>query len=187
MSRPSLRPERRREIAAAMARVLAAHGAAGATITAIAAEADVAPGIIHHYFADKQDLYGELLDVLIEGFRRRIADDGDPIAAYGNAALALDHADRVAARAWVGLFAEAMTDPALFARIRRLLDGEIQAIERRGAGAISAQDAGALLAFVVGALVFGAFAPKKTAGFAAPAYARMLASARVGRARGALG
>jgi hypothetical protein len=33
-----------------------------------------------------------------------------------------------------------------------------------------------VLAFVVGSLVLGAFAPRKTAGFAAPALAKLIAS-----------
>lgn len=37
-------------------------------------------------------------------------------------------------------------------------------------------DAGAVLAFVVGALVLGAFAPRKTAGFASPASRVILAA-----------
>jgi TetR/AcrR family transcriptional repressor of bet genes len=170
------------ELAAAFARVLATHGQAGATIAALAAEANVTPGLVHHYFRDKQDLYGQLLELLIATFRGRTSAVGageDPVVAYGDAALALDErADLVAARAWVGLFAAAMTDPTLFSRVRRLLDGEVQRIERRGRGRLSTQDASALLAFVVGSLLFGAFAPRKAAGFAAPAFRRMLEALR---------
>jgi hypothetical protein len=50
------------------------------------------------------------------------------------------------------------------------------------------EDAASVVAFVVGALVFGAFAPKKTAGFAAPGGRRLLESfagaERGGRTRG---
>jgi AcrR family transcriptional regulator len=178
MARPSLRAKRRRELAAAFARVLATHGQEGATIAALASESGVAPGLIHHYFRDKQDLYAAVVELLIGTFRSRVAAGagGDRVASYGDAALALDGGDRVAARAWVGLFAAAMSDALLFDKIRRLLEAEIAHIERRGAGELTGRDAGALLAFVVGALVFGAFAPRKTAGFAAPAF-RLLAEA----------
>ena len=45
---------------------------------------------------------------------------------------------------------------------------------------LSERDSGAVLAFIVGALVFGAFAPRKTAGFAAPSL-RALAAALAGK------
>jgi AcrR family transcriptional regulator len=179
MGRRSLREERRRELASGFARVLAARGSGGATIAALASEMGVAAGIVHHYFEDKRDLYGALLDVLVGAFRDRARPDGgaDPLSAYGRAALALDErADRIAARAWVGLFGEALTDATLFERVRRLIDGEIQRIAR--IGGLSTQDAAAMLAFVLGALVLGAFAPIKTAGFAAPAFARLLEALR---------
>jgi AcrR family transcriptional regulator len=184
MARPSLRAQRRRELAAAFARVLATHGQEGATVAALASASGVAPGLIHHYFRDKQDLYGAVVELLIGTFRSRVAarphgdgdGEGDAVASYGDAALALDGGDVVAARAWVGLFAEAMSDSLLFDKIRRLLEAEMAQLERRGAGKLSNRDAGALLAFIVGALVFGAFAPRKTAGFAAPAF-RQLATA----------
>jgi TetR/AcrR family transcriptional repressor of bet genes len=182
MGRPSLRSQRRAELTAAFARVLATHGSGGATIAAVAAEAGMAPGLVHHYFSDKQDLYVALLDSLIAGFRRQRASarvEPDAVVAYADAALALDErADRVAARAWVGVLAEALSDPALFDKLRRLLDTEVVHIEQRARGALSTADASAVLAFIIGALVFGAFAPRKTAGFAAPALRRMLTGLR---------
>jgi TetR/AcrR family transcriptional repressor of bet genes len=182
MGRPSLRSQRRAELAAAFARVLATHGSGGATIAAVAEEAGIAPGLVHHYFSDKQDLYVALVDGLMAGFRRQRAparDARDPVVAYADAALALDErADLVAARAWVGVLAEALSDPLLFDKLRRLLDAEVLHIEQRARGTLSTADASAVLAFIIGALVFGAFAPRKTAGFAAPSLRRMLAGLR---------
>jgi AcrR family transcriptional regulator len=190
MGRPSLRDRRRAELTRAFARVLATHGRGGATIAAVAAEADVAPGIVHHYFDDKADLYEALLEALLAAFRARIdVDEGaarssgdgssDPLEAYANAALALDErSDMVAARAWVGGFAEALAEPALFAKVRRMIDAEVAHVERRSRGTLSPSDAGAVVAFVVGALVFGAFAPRKTAGFAAPGLRKVIAALR---------
>jgi TetR/AcrR family transcriptional repressor of bet genes len=173
MGRPSLRAERRAQLTAAFARVLATHGYAGATISAVAQEAGVAPGLVHHHFTDKEDLLASLLDDLMGRFRRRarhFESGEDPLDAYVSAALALDGtADTVAARCWVGVLAEAVRSPALFAQVRRLVDTEIEGIQRRSANRLRAEDAGAVLAFVIGALMLGAFAPRKTAGFAAPA------------------
>jgi TetR/AcrR family transcriptional regulator, transcriptional repressor of bet genes len=181
MGRPSNRELRRQEILAAFARVLADHGYAGATIARIAAEAGVAPGLVHHHFESKAEILSGLVQDLIARFRGRIrargTEESDPLLAYVDAALALDaRADLVAAKCWVGVFAEAVRDPALFAQVRRLIDTEIGVIQDRSRGSLSAQDAGAVLAFIVGALVLGAFAPRKTAGFAAPALRRFVAS-----------
>jgi len=165
MSRPSLREPRRRQLAAAYARVLAAHGQNGASVAAVALEAGVAPGLVHHYFQNKGDLQAELLRLLLANFRSRTS--GRPMRVYAEAALALgESSDLVAARAWVSLFAEALSDPALFDKLRRALDAEVAAIERKSR--LSPENAAAVLAFIVGALVFGAFAPRKTHGFAAP-------------------
>jgi AcrR family transcriptional regulator len=172
MGRRSLREERRAQLLAAFARVLAREGFVGATIIAVANEANVAPGLVHHYFTDKNELLSSLVADLLARFRRRTRSfeaETTALDAYVSAALALGAtADVVAARCWVGVFAEAMRDPALFERIRRVLDLEIESIGRRSNGTLDGHDSGAVLAFVIGALVLGAFAPRKTAGFAAP-------------------
>jgi TetR/AcrR family transcriptional repressor of bet genes len=168
-------------LARAFVRVLGAHGQGGATIAAVAAEAGIAPGLVHHYFESKQDLYEMLLEELRAAFRRRLeaCASADPLDAYVSAALALDErSDISAARAWVGVLAEAIGDPVLFAKVRRAMDAEVAQVERRARGTLSAADASAVVAFVVGALVFGAFAPRKTAGFAAPSLRRMLGALR---------
>jgi TetR/AcrR family transcriptional regulator, transcriptional repressor of bet genes len=72
MGRPSNRDARRAQIVAAFARVLAAHGYAGATVAAIAAEAGVAPGLVHHHFENKDELLGALLRTLVAAFRERV-------------------------------------------------------------------------------------------------------------------
>ena len=102
MGRPSTRVARRRELALAFERVLAAHGVGGATIAAVAAEAGVAPGLLHHHFRDREDLVLELVRALAARFRGRLAagrvggaplsaaQDGpiDEVAAWIDAALA---------------------------------------------------------------------------------------------------
>ena len=182
MPRPSKRAERREQIVAAFARVLANHGYAGATIAAVAAEAGVAPGLVHHHFDSKHELLHALLDDLVMRFRARVrAYEGehDRLLAYVDGALKLDdRADVSAARCWVGLFSEAIRDPDLFRQFRRLIDAEIQSIEERSGHRLTAQQAGSVLAFILGALVLGAFAPRKTAGFAAPGLRRLIGAMR---------
>jgi hypothetical protein len=58
--------------------------------------------------------------------------------------------------------------------MRRLIDSELSTIRERSNGRLSESDAGAVLAFIIGALVLGAFAPRKTAGFAAPGLAKLV-------------
>lgn len=181
-----MRSKRRAEIVAAFARVLADQGFAGATIAAVAAEAGVAPGLVHHYFTSKDELLECLLEELMVRFRRRThaldAHEG-PLAAYADAAVRLDAtADTVAARCWVGVLAEAVRTPTLFSRIRRLLDGEIEVLRRRSSNRLTDEDSGAVLAFILGALVLGAFAPRKTAGFAGPGLEKLIAALVQGRA-----
>lgn len=178
MGRPSKREERRSQILQAFASVLADHGYAGATVSAVAEAADVRPGLVHHYFRDKQEMLEALLSRLLSGFRQRVAHyerEEDPLMAYADGALALDdRSDVVAARCWVGLFAEAIRNPTLFKRVRRMIDLELETIRARSGHRLSNQEAGAVLAFIIGSLVVGAFAPKKTAGFAAPGLRSLL-------------
>ncbi len=182
MGRPSNREERRHQILQAFARVLADHGYAGATVAAVAAEAELGQGLIHYHFKNKEELLFALLQSMITGFRKRVRhhrNGEDPLLAYGDGALALgETADLVAARCWVGLFAEAIRNPALFKQFRRLIDGEISTIQRVSNGDLSSQEASAVLAFTIGSLVMGAFAPRKTAGFAAPALRRIIGAFR---------
>lgn len=185
MGRPSNREARRRLILDAFARVLADHGFAGATIAAVAAEADVAPGLVHYHFDDKAELLDALLGDLVSKLRARTSGssaEGDPLLAYVDGTLRLDErSDRIAARCWVGVFAEAVRSPTLLARVRRLIDSEVATIQARSSGELSPHDAASVLAFVIGALVLGAFAPRATAGFAAPGLRKLVAAMRAGR------
>ena len=182
MGRPSNRDTRRAEILGAFARVLADHGYAGATISAVAVEADVAPGLIHHHFKNKEDLLTSLLENLTSAFRHRVrAREGteDPLLSYVDGALRLDEtADITAARCWVGVFSEAIRNPALFKQVRRVIDAEINAIQARSGHELDAKQAGSVLAFIIGSLVLGAFAPRKTAGFAAPGLRQLVTAMR---------
>lgn len=172
MARPSVREERRAEIVEAFARVLSERGYAGATVAAVADEAGIAPGLIHHNFRDKAEMLDALVAWLMQRFAERVraAESTDPLRAYVDAAVKLDaNADTLAARCWVGVLGEAVRSPALFARVRKVVDSEIAVIVRRSGDRLDERDAGAVLAFILGALTMGAFAPRKTSGFAAPA------------------
>lgn len=161
-----MREQRRAELVSAYARVLAEQGQTGATIAAVAAEAGVTPGLVHHHFAGKHDLQSALIDALVARFR---GAHEPRLEEYVELTLGLGKkADLVAARAWVALFAEAQSDAVLFRKVRRLLELEVEAIVRRSGGKLRTADACAVMSYIMGSLVFGAFAPQKAPGFSAP-------------------
>jgi TetR/AcrR family transcriptional repressor of bet genes len=77
MGRKSLKTERRVEITRAFARVLAQHGYAGATIIAVAEEANVSPGLLHHHFKNKREMLFQLLNTLLMDFRTNLHERND--------------------------------------------------------------------------------------------------------------
>lgn len=191
MGRPSNREQKRREIAAAFERALSIHGLGGATITAVAEEAGCAPGLIHHHFEDREDLVSELVRSLMGRFRSELPEGGGPrdfLEAYVDRALALrPAAGRTAAKAWVGVFAEAVRSERVGAVLQRALRKELSLLARRFREAgLSESDAEAraagLLAGIAGCLVLGALMPKTATGFAAPFVRESLAAVlRAGR------
>lgn len=129
MARPSNGETRRREIVLALERVLARTGLAGATIAAVADEAELAPGLVHHHFADKEELFSELTRSLYERFRAVSRDQS--FHGVLDAALAIRGARGVrAARAWVGLFAESLRSPQVHKQLRRVLSAELRRLDR---------------------------------------------------------
>lgn len=59
-------PDTRGAILVAARRLFAAHGLKGATVRRIAAEAEVDPALVHHYFGTKDELFRAALDIPIE-------------------------------------------------------------------------------------------------------------------------
>lgn len=172
MGRKSKRIERRGEILQAFAKVMADHGFAGATITAVADAAGLSPGLLHHHFKNKEEMLSELFSSLLSTFKLRLQtqphEASDMLFHYVDCALKLDqHADVVMAKCWVGVLSEALREPSLFAKLRSHLQNEVDEITKISHGKIDTGQSSALLAYILGSLVFGAFAPRKTAGFAA--------------------
>jgi AcrR family transcriptional regulator len=92
---PGLSPsaqQRARHIAEAAAAVMSRKGYAGTTMKDIAAEAQVAPGLIHYYFDSKEDLLLAVVRMLCEEMRQQARDafaasSGAPPMARAWAAL----------------------------------------------------------------------------------------------------
>ena len=118
--RPSVEPERREQLIAAAARVIARSGYDAATVRDVAREAGVSTGVIAYYFEGKDDLFAHVLRSASRAFRARLesARDGaetprDRLLALAEAATPADD-DAVRAHAlWIDFWARAARDPAL--------------------------------------------------------------------------
>lgn len=171
MGRKSKRGERRRELIDALRQVLGTRGTREASIAEVAHRAGVAPALVHHNFESKQELFESLFDqelARLDAQAAKATRSQTPLRDYADAMLSLNkRADTLSARVWVRLFAEALKDHRLEAKLKRALDREIMRVQRLSNESLNTEQASAVVAFVIGALVFGAFAPKRTRGFAA--------------------
>ena len=175
MPRPSNREQRRAELVCAFAMVLADHGFAGATMVAVAARAGVSPGLLHYHFRDKRDMLDALVDSLTASFLTRTRERAPDLDGWVDSALSTEQAEQIEARCWVGVLGEALRDPVLFERIRRLLGAELRTLQRRSGDSLSQSEAAALMSLTVGYLIVGAFRPDRTGGEASHQASRFLA------------
>jgi AcrR family transcriptional regulator len=128
--RPSVEPERREQLIAAAARVIARSGYDAATVRDVAREAGVSTGVIAYYFEGKDDLFAHVLRSASRAFRARLQQARDAAETPRERLLALAEAatpaDDEAARAhalWIDFWARAARDPALANLTVRLYDG----------------------------------------------------------------
>jgi AcrR family transcriptional regulator len=128
--RPSVEPERREQLIAAAARVIARSGYDAATVRDVAREAGVSTGVIAYYFEGKDDLFEHVLRSASRAFRSRLERARDAAETPRERLLALAEAatpaDDEAARAhalWIDFWARAARDPGLAGLTVRLYDG----------------------------------------------------------------
>ncbi|MDX6541827.1 MAG: hypothetical protein QOI71_3437 [Gaiellales bacterium] len=128
--RPSVEPERREQLIAAAARVVARSGYDAATVRDVAREAGVSTGVIAYYFEGKDDLLAHVLRSASRAFRTRLEHARDAAETPRERLLALAEAatpaDDEAVRAhalWIDFWARAARDPALAGLTLRLYDG----------------------------------------------------------------
>lgn len=112
--------ERRREIVAATARLIARGGLEAATMRDIAAEAGWTTGVVNHYFADKRELLRSTLTHSIRErrvVRRRAGGDtpGELLRHELSAALPLDEQGRTHWLVTLAFLAQAVGDAELAA------------------------------------------------------------------------
>ena len=75
--RPSVEGERRVQLIAAAARVIARSGYDAATLRDVAREAGISTGVIAYYFDGKDDLFAHVLRAASRAFRARLASARD--------------------------------------------------------------------------------------------------------------
>jgi TetR/AcrR family transcriptional regulator, transcriptional repressor of bet genes len=134
MGRPSNAAERRLQIVEATLQVMARTGFDGASVQAIAAEAGLAAGLLHHHFGSKGEILYALLDHLEalvkarhEALAARRRGAWGRLEAWVDAHLAQGEGARPeAVAAWVWIGAQALKDPELRERyqavVQRRLD-----------------------------------------------------------------
>jgi len=115
--------ERRAELAAAAARVIARSGVSGATMREVAAEAGWTTGALTHHFSDKRDLLEFTLATSLEQRRerrerRRHLPPEDALRATLVDALPITEASRLHWTVTVAFCAQATGDPGLAATQR---------------------------------------------------------------------
>jgi transcriptional repressor BetI len=132
---------RRRQLIEATVDTLHEVGFAQASLQAIARRAGVSPGLVAHYFDDKNGLLEATLRALFDELNRdlvaRLQAAPDPrarIEAVIDANLAPQQFDPRLAKVWLTFWAQAMHVPAL-ARIqrvyqRRMVDNLLHALKR---------------------------------------------------------
>jgi TetR/AcrR family transcriptional regulator, transcriptional repressor of bet genes len=169
MARNSNTEARRAEITGALLAVIARHGYEKATIQAIAAQAGLAPGLIHYHFKNKREILVSLIAAMAEAANARYAtvlgDQVEPAArlrAYLHARLGLGEgaAPEIVA-AWVMIGAEAVRQPEVRSVYQRMVADELALLATllgdclRAAGRVA--EAAMPLAAGLAALIAGAY------------------------------
>jgi AcrR family transcriptional regulator len=124
MARRIRDPKSRQRIVEAAWRVVADNGSHEATVRAIAAELGVSTGFITHYFADKQELMGEVLRFNNERARERLEavvhrrEGLEAVEAALEALLPLDVDRRREWQVWIASWGPAAPGDPLAAQLR---------------------------------------------------------------------
>jgi AcrR family transcriptional regulator len=109
---------RRRELAAAVWRVISSRGPHAVTIRDVAREAGWSSGALRHYFPTKEELLLFAFRLAAERAAGRIrAAGGTPLGRLLEEALPLDDARRDEARIWFAFVGQASSHPLLAAEL----------------------------------------------------------------------
>jgi TetR/AcrR family transcriptional repressor of bet genes len=192
VGRPSNTAERRRQIVAALLAVMSKEGYGHATITAIATEAKLAPGLVHYHFENKLEILVALVEDLVARLDERAAallaaaGDGPRARLYAivDAHVALGPgADARAVAAWVVIGAEAVRLSEVRVIYTRAVRAWLEQLEELVRAVLRVESrrthhakriAAAILSAIEGAFMLSAASPRTLPqGFAAPMLRRM--------------
>ena len=194
MARSSNTEARRAEITGALLAVIARQGYEKATIQAIAAQAGLAPGLIHYHFKNKQEILVSLIGALAAAAHTRylavLGDEVEPfqrLRAYLHARLGLgEGAAPEIVSAWVMIGAEAVRQPEVRAVYRQMIADELALLTTLLGDCLRARDRDARVAGTIAAglaaMIEGAYQlssaaaevlPRGYAGPAAISYAEL--------------
>lgn len=173
MPRPKNTEERRSQIVAGLAEVMAERGYAKASVRAIARAAGLTPGVVHYHFESKQQILIALIETLAETVRARLesggASPGDRLHAAIDALVGTGAGVETRAVAcWVIVGAEAIREPAvrdLYQAVVQRLIAEFEGLLREamqkegGSGATARPAAVAIVAAIEGFFRLAAGSP----------------------------
>jgi len=137
MGRPSNQAQRKRQIVDALLEVMAQTGYQSASISAIAKQAGLAPGLVHYHFKNKQAILIELVDLLDGIAQARYSelksDAGDPkqaLSAFIDSALALGKgSSQHAVTAWVMIAAESIKQKEVQVIYQKVVSNNLDELE----------------------------------------------------------
>ncbi len=114
-------PDRRREIALAVYRVIARDGVEAASMRAIAREAGCTTGSLTHHFADRRELLDHAVGMAVDESMQRLVTTarGEGLRAALAQFLPLDEHRRQENAVWLVGIAAAVRDPELADRLSR--------------------------------------------------------------------
>ena len=140
--RPSVERERRVQLTAAAARVIARKGYEAATLRDVADEAGTSTGTLNYYYHGKDELFAATLRAASERFQAELgaavasaSSPRDKLVAMARAATPATPAGREGHAVWIDFWAQAARDASLRELNRRIYDrwrGEIAGIVREG-------------------------------------------------------
>jgi AcrR family transcriptional regulator len=142
---------RRRELAAAVWRVIAGRGLAGVNIRDVAAEAGWSSGALRHYLPTREELLVFAFRLAGDRAAERIrAAEGGPLVAQLEQALPLDAERREEALIWFAFVGMAPSEPKLAAELDRMYANIAEWLAGRLGGRDRARRAAVLFAAVDG-------------------------------------
>ncbi|NBU25445.1 MAG: transcriptional regulator BetI, partial [Gammaproteobacteria bacterium] len=154
---------RRQQLIEVTLESLAEVGIQGTTLAQIAGKADVSPGLVAHYFVDKDGLlqaaFRELLRRLREQARWRLTAAGSPLErlrAYIEASLSPECLRSADSRAWLAYWSQVHGSPGI-ARIQRIYQRRIESNLRAALRPLVPEGALASHAANIAALIDGAW------------------------------